>query len=138
MDPLLHGELCLKLASLYEARAQLRASSHLMQGFTLLYDRSLLLECLSELERDVRCVEEARSQQSLDEKITTDLESLHAQFLVALTRLRVKLATTIPPPSKYPPFLCIEWQYTTLYCVLCRSWYGYCQAILSEGQGCRT
>lgn len=111
IDPLLHGELCLKLACLYEARAQLRATTHLMEGFPLLYDRSLLLECLSQLERDVVCVEQARTEQSLDD-LTTDLESLHVHFLVALTRVRVKLSTTIPPPSKLPHS--VDWWYADL------------------------
>ena len=110
-DPLLNGELCLKLACLYEARAQLRATAHLMEGFPLLYDRSLLLECLSQLERDVVCVERARSQQCPDD-LSTDLESLHAQFLVALTRVRVKLSTTIPPPSKLPHS--VDWWHADL------------------------
>lgn len=96
VDPILQGELCLKLASLYEAKATLKTTSRQLEGFVLLYDRKLLLECLAQLERDVRCVEVAR--ECMDGR---NLETLHAQFLMAMTRVKVKLASTIPPPCKW-------------------------------------
>lgn len=94
VDPVLQGELCLKLATLYEARATLRASQTSLDGFVLQYDRALLLECQTQLKRDVCCVEAAR------EEGATKLDTLHSQFLMAQTRVNVKLASTIPTPRE--------------------------------------
>ncbi len=97
VDPVLQGELCLKLASLYEAKATLKIPFRQLKGFVLLYDRKLLLECLAQLERDVNCVEVAR--ECVEEG--GNLGTLHTQFLMAITRVKVKLASTIPPPCKW-------------------------------------
>ena len=100
VDPLLQGELSLKLATLYEARATLR-SPHSLDGFDLLYDRALLLECKTQLERDVYCVEAAR--EGVYGVEGASLETLHSQFFLAQTRVNIKLASTIPPPCKCIP-----------------------------------
>ena len=70
-DAHLHGELRLKLACLYEAKAELRNEKRvsmatsvaaLEEGLTQLYDRQQLLVCFQELELGLECVERARAQ----------------------------------------------------------------------------
>ena len=112
-DPLLHGELRLKLACLYEARAELKpkrpvtkATSAVKLDVDLhqMYDRQRLLECLYELSGGVECVGRARSWRT--EETTGERDGgkemgvLHAEYMYAMTRVKIKLASTIPPPRK--------------------------------------
>lgn len=111
-DALLHGELCLKLACLYEAKADLRQDRHgskttstvmLDEGLLLLYDRKQLLECLDELEQGLKCVQMARArvtEESKGAERDTEIGVLHAEYMYSVTRVKVKLASTIPPPRE--------------------------------------
>ena len=66
MDPILHGEVCLKLACLYEAMAEFSQGTKPVRSpstegsILVLYDRQQLLECLNVLEETVRCISYAR------------------------------------------------------------------------------
>ena len=124
IDPLLHGELHLKLACLYEAKAEVKGHDKLgggskpisnvtlvdEGGFFQLYDRQRLLECLSELEQGLKCVQMARAEMmeegaggkgrkgvgQEEEGITV----LHSEYMFSIARVKVKLASTIPPPRE--------------------------------------
>ena len=125
-DPLLHGELHLKLACLYEAKAEIRGHDRLggdskpvsnvtlvdEGGFFQLYDRKQLLECLSELELGMKCVQTARAEMMEEECWATrgrkgvgqegaEIAVLHSEYMFSITRVKVKLASTIPPPREY-------------------------------------
>ena len=112
MDAFLHGELHLKLACLYEAKAELRpARRNINRGVKLddglLYDREQLLECLKELELGIQCVEGARTRslEELNVKMEGEGEGeeirvLHSEYVYAITRVKMKLISTIPPPRK--------------------------------------
>ena len=107
IDPLLHGELTLKLSCLKEAKAELGHSRRMSRIDTLevsqflLHDRSQLLQCLSELLLGLKCVQCAREDEYIDKSgagEVSDLEMLHVEFVHAITRVKLKLASTIPPP----------------------------------------
>ena len=126
-DPLLHGELHLKLACLYEAKAEIKghdrlggagsnvnaATSNLSlgnesRGFFQLYDRQQLLECLSELEVGLKVVQLARAEMMEEERgrkgawqEVEKLAVLHTEYMFTTTRVKVKLASTIPPPREF-------------------------------------
>ena len=153
IDPLLHGELTLKLCCLYEAKAESVdlpcASEPLPEATFLRYNRSHLLECKEECARALDFIKKARQNAPLgdgpkrmlrtmdhtaerkgkpEEVMAGDkgeekglggrvrqsglvLEDLHAELVYVLTRICVKLATTIPPPlSNY----CNYYSYCTL------------------------
>ena len=118
-DPLLHGELHLKLGCLYEAKAEVKGQnrqggggSKTMSNVTLvgegnfqLYDRKQLLECLSELEVGLQCVQMARAEMMEESKKGVGKEGaeiavLHSEYMFSITRVKIKLASTIPPPRK--------------------------------------
>ena len=110
-DALLHGELHLKLAFLYEARAELRPVTKATSVVDLddgrhhqIYDRQRLLECLCELKAGLECVGAARSREMEETRRERDggkeMGVLHAEYMFAMTRVKVKLATTIPPPRE--------------------------------------
>ena len=126
-DPLLHGELHLKLACLYEAKAEVRGHdsrlggskpvSNIMLvggegGFSQFYDRAQLLKCLSELELGVKCVKMARAEMMGEEACRAgrrrkgveqegaEITVLHSEYMFSITRVKVKLASTIPPPRE--------------------------------------
>ena len=124
-DPLLHGELHLKLACLYEAKAEVRGHDSRLGGskpvsnitlvggeggFSQLYDRAQLLECLSELELGLKCVKMARAELMGEEarrrrrkgveQEGAEITVLHSEYMFSITRVKVKLASTIPPPRE--------------------------------------
>ena len=116
-DPLLHGELHLKLACLYEAKAEVKGRDRLGggskavsnntlvgEGFSQLYDRKQLLEWLNELEIGLQCVQMARAQM-MDEgsrlKKEAEIIVLHSEYMFSIMRVKVKLASTIPPPREW-------------------------------------
>ena len=43
-----------------------------------------------------------------EEEEGSDLEVLHAEFVFAVTRVRLKLASTIPPPRKHNKHDCVR------------------------------
>jgi len=121
VDPLLHGQIMLKLCCLYEARAE---PQELLltdpNSLFLLYDRSLLLKCEKECEKSLEYVKQSRqdryfigyfcqrpsSENGGDKRCEEgeglyrkQLEELDAELEFSLMRVRVKLATTIPPLS---------------------------------------
>ena len=91
VDALLHGELSLKLACLYEAKAD-RSSKHpppfssssssSPSSLGLLYDREGLLHCLAELEQGLKSLQLARLACSEGRGHTEVLVSAHAVFVV--------------------------------------------------------
>ena len=119
VDPLLHGQLMLKLCCLYEARAEPHEIlSTDPNSLFLSYNRSLLLKCEEECEKSLKCMKNSRQEwyftgyfrrhplsvtgeerrgegESLYRK---QMEELNAEFEFTLMRIKVKLATTIPPP----------------------------------------
>jgi hypothetical protein len=126
-DPLLHGELHLKLACLYEAKAEIKGHDSRLGGsskpvsnitllaeggFSQLYDRAQLLECLSELELGLKCVKMARAEMMEEaackatrrrkgvEQEGAEITVLHSEYMFSITRVKVKLASTIPPPRE--------------------------------------
>lgn len=112
-DAFLHGELHLKLACLYEAKAERwkrrftakpSSTMSLEEGLVSpLYDRQQLLECLKELELGLECVQRARAQVVEERKRAEtgeEIRVLHSEYVYAITRLKVKLASTIPPPRE--------------------------------------
>ena len=135
VDPFLLGELCIKLGCLHEAKAQLKHPNSMSctlvklptedESFILEFDRSQLLVCLAELERGLKCVELAKEDNTLDARprsregegreVITELDVLHAELVYAITRVRLKLASTIPPPREYIPIikLIIDLYYTS-------------------------
>ena len=115
-DAHLHGELRLKLACLYEAKAELRNEKRvsmatsvaaLEEGLTQPYDRQQLLVCLQELELGLECVERARAQTMEENRGGgekdggEEIRVLHSEYVYAITRVKVKLASTIPPPREF-------------------------------------
>lgn len=126
VDPLLLGELCIKLGCLHEAKAQLKHPNSLSctlvklatddESFVLEFDRSQLLVCLAELERGLKCIELAKEDSALDvrpreekrREVVTELNVLHAELVYAVTRVRLKLASTIPPPCEYIPVIIVS------------------------------
>ena len=130
-DPLLHGELHLKLACLYEARAEIKGHNRRLGGsssrpvsnitlveeggFFQLYDRKQLLECLCELETGLKCVQMARAEMMEEEcgarrrrwgrrkgveQEEAEIVVLHSEYMFVITRVKIKLASTIPPPRE--------------------------------------
>ena len=78
-------------------------------GFSQLYDRAQLLECLSELELGLKYVkmaraemmgEEARRRRKRVEQDGAEITVLHSEYMFSITRVKVKLASTIPPPRE--------------------------------------
>ena len=70
VDPLLHGDLMLKLCCLYEARAerkdQIRPIAPLPEvAMFLFYTRSHLLQCKEECERALDCIKKSRKSAAL-------------------------------------------------------------------------
>lgn len=80
VDAVLHGSVCLKLACLYEAKAELKPATkpvtttitllslrEEMEGTApVLYDRKQLLECLEVVERALSCISSSRSTEHMD------------------------------------------------------------------------
>ena len=69
------------------------------------YDRKQLLQCLKELELGMECVEMARTRTLEEVMIDGEREGeeirvLHSEYMFAIKRVKVKLASTIPPPRK--------------------------------------
>ena len=86
-------------------------------GFFQLYDRKQLLECLCELETGLKCVQMARAEMMEEdcgarrrerrgrgrkgvEQEGAEIVVLHSEYMFAITRVKVKLASTIPPPRE--------------------------------------
>ena len=122
LDPLLHGEMCLKLCCLQEAKAD-RSSPPDPLALFLSYDRCQLLACQAELEKSLHCLEIARQSISIGGDTlqsestggkTSDLMVLHAEFVYSLIRVQVKLASTIPPPGQALQYFFFE----QLQCVI--------------------
>lgn len=110
VDPLLHGEICLKLCCLLECQAENRGvAPPILDGrlVTFLgYHRSRLLGCRQELEEVLAFVQLARQKERRGEgesdleDCSSSLALLHAECLYALTRIQVKLASTNPPQGE--------------------------------------
>ena len=119
VDPLLHGRLMLKLCCLYEARAEPREVllSADPDALFLTYSRTLLLHCEEECSKSLEYIKRSRRGHSFagdfrhspgsrsdgeggggERLYRRHLEELHAEFEYMRLRLKVKLATTIPPP----------------------------------------
>ena len=68
MDPLLHGELCLKHCCLLEAKADSREPPGTVDGQPVTfmhYDRAQLLQCRHELETAINFVTQAREKEEM-------------------------------------------------------------------------
>lgn len=126
IDPLLHGELCLKMCCILECSAKNRKKAGPLESAKLLdsvvatflkYDRSKLLKCQQELQRALAFIQQARHREEkygdagggiggrkgegeLEDPVS-DLAVLHVECIFALTRIQVKLASTCPPKGKY-------------------------------------
>ena len=73
------------------------------EGLVYLYDRQRLLECVSELEGGLEYMERARAREMEErggEKEGEEIKVLHSEYVYAITRVKVKLASTIPPPRE--------------------------------------
>lgn len=129
VDTLLHAELVLKHCCILEAAAESRHPPSKVDGVPvtfLKYDRSRLHHCLRELEKAEDFVKRAREREARGgvssggggggglggkeegvvgvpedgEELKTHLAILHAECVYALTRVKVKLASTNPPPGE--------------------------------------
>ena len=65
-------------------------------------DRELLLEAQTHLERGLKWVQQYRATEKKVEKMVGEEEVavLHGELCYVLTRVRVKLAATVPPPGE--------------------------------------
>lgn len=124
VDPVLHARYMLKLCCLYEARAEPRELllSPDPDALFLLYNRSLLLNCDAECKKALKYVKKSRQEQSFtgdsrqpprgsgrgfgggegkggERLYRRHLEELHAELEFMRLRVKVKLATTIPPET---------------------------------------
>ena len=99
---LLCGELILKLTCLTETSASLPTPSP--EEVAVQYDRATLLKTLTHLNRGMGWVQLSRADitngKQLDEH-SEALSLLHGELSYVLTRVKVKLAATIPPPGQY-------------------------------------
>ena len=114
VDSLLHGELCLKLCCLLECQAENRGEVPPTVDGKLVtflgYHRSQLLTCRRELESTLAFIKlaqqkegrrrEGRVRGSEQEDSCSSLSLLHVECVYDLTRVQVKLASTIPPSGK--------------------------------------
>ena len=113
MDCLLHGELCLKLCCLLEAKAEKQEAPPTLDGVAVTfmgYDRAELLSCEQELEKVIAFVKEVHEggaeereeegEEGILKDSMTDLAMFHAECVYTLTRIRVKLASTNLPASE--------------------------------------
>ena len=107
--PQLCGEMALKLACLSESSAT--DSPHTHHGgvvgtrahdeVVIPYDRATLLKTLAQLDTGLRWVGLARADSKMPDDSSSSLALLHAELLHAASRVRVKLAATIPPPGQW-------------------------------------
>ena len=67
-------------------------------------DRELLLEAQTHLERGLKWVQLYRAtekkMEKMEEKEGEEVAVLHGELCYVLTRVRVKLAATVPPPGE--------------------------------------
>lgn len=99
---LLCGELILKLTCFTEASASLSNTSP--EEVAVQYDRATLLKTLTHLNKGIGWIQLARADSKanggqLDER-SKELSLLHGELCYVLTRMKVKLAATIPPPGQ--------------------------------------
>ena len=73
----------------------------------MLYDRAQLLKTLSYLDEGLAWVRLVREESEMEERgighqqDIQPLALLHSELCYASTRVRVKLAATVPPPGSY-------------------------------------
>ena len=99
--PLLCEELILKLTCLTESSASPPNTSP--EEVAVQYDRATLLKTLTHLNKGMEWVQLARAditnRGQLDDH-NEALSLLHGELCYVLTRVKVKLAATIPPPGQ--------------------------------------
>ncbi|CAI7994017.1 Cilia- and flagella-associated protein 54 [Geodia barretti] len=104
--PLICGELVMKLSCLKESlasRPYRHTPSGAGEGFAGENDRDVLLETQSLLERGLRWTHLFRSSCTGGKE--DPVAMMHGELCYALTRVKVKLAATIPPPATPEPSL---------------------------------
>ena len=83
----------------------------------MLYDRAQLLKTLSYLDEGLGWVRLARDDREMEERGDQhDIQALallHSELCYASTRVRVKLAATVPPPGS-----CTQCLYVRVYTVV--------------------